>query len=88
MKRQTNELDSFDTMTAMKLKSERVMTEAFAVLDGLKENSITLPMATEMSNALGKANAAIGNIIKATVVELACEKQATVHQRNKLMQAM
>jgi len=64
-----------EVMEMVKLNSARAMTEAFAVLDGIKENTISLPESMEMSNALGKANAAIGNIIKAELVSLACEKR-------------
>jgi hypothetical protein len=64
-----------EAMEMVKIKSERAMAEAFAVLDGIKENTISLPEAMEMSNALGKVNAAIGNIIKADLVCLAYEKK-------------
>ncbi len=71
-------------MEMVKVKSERAMNEAFAVLDGIKEGKISLAEATEMSNALGKVNAAIGNIIKADIVCLAFEKQTMTHAANRL----
>jgi hypothetical protein len=73
-------------MEIIKVKSERAMNEAFAVLDGIKEGKISLSEATEMSNALGKVNAAIGNIIKADLVCLAFEKQATNYAKERLME--
>lgn len=78
-----NEETDTAAMEMVKLKSERAMNEAFAILDGLKENTITLAEATEMSNALGKANAAIGNIIKADLMCLAFEKQAVNHFKDR-----
>lgn len=79
-----NEESDTCAMEMVKLKSERAMNEAFAVLDGIKENTISLAEATEMSNALGKANAAIGNIIKADLLYLAFEKQAMNHAKHHL----
>ena len=75
-------------MEMVKVKSERAMNEAFAVLDGLKDSTITLAEATEMSNAIGKANAAIGNIIKADLLCLAFEKQATNHTARRLQETL
>lgn len=75
-------------MEMVKVKSERAMNEAFAVLDGIKEGKISLPEATEMSNAIGKANAAIGNIIKADLLCLAYEKQATTHAKERMRAAL
>lgn len=78
--------DEADTsaMEMVKVKSERAMNEAFAVLDGIKDGTVSLADATEMSNAIGKANAAIGNIIKADMLCLAFEKQATNHAKERL----
>ena len=79
-----NEEPDTASMEVVKLKSERAMNEAFAVLDGIKDSTISLAEATEMSNAIGKANAAIGNIIKADLLCLAFEKQATNHAARRL----
>lgn len=76
MNKKTTMNNEKEAMEMVKIKAERVMNEAFAVLDGIKENTISLAEATEMSNALGKANAAIGNIIKADMMCLAFDKQA------------
>jgi len=79
-----NEESDTAAMEMVKLKSERAMNEAFAVLDGIKDSTISLAEATEMSNALGKANAAIGNIIKADLLCLAFEKQAMNHAKERM----
>lgn len=79
-----NEESDTSAMEMVKVKSERAMNEAFAVLDGIKEGKTSLAEATEMSNAIGKANAAIGNIIKADLMCLAFEKQATNHAKDRL----
>ena len=83
-----NEESDTSAMEMVKVKSERAMNEAFAVLDGIKDSSISLAEATEMSNALGKANAAIGNIIKADLLCLAFEKQSTNHTKDRLAAAL
>jgi len=83
-----NEESDTAAMEMVKVKSERAMNEAFAVLDGLKDSTITLAEATEMSNAIGKANAAIGNIIKADLLCLAFEKQATNHTARRLQEQL
>jgi hypothetical protein len=83
-----NEETDSAAMEMVKVKSERAMNEAFAVLDGLKDSTITLAEATEMSNAIGKANAAIGNIIKADLLCLAFEKQATNHTARRLQEQL
>lgn len=70
----------------VKTSSERAMVEAFAVLDGIKSGDISLAQATEMSNAIGKANSAIGNIIKADLLCLAFEKRS-VHQPREAIDA-
>ena len=77
MKKLINEDSDTAAMEMVKLKSERCVNEALAVLDGLKEGNISLADATEMSNAIGKANAALGNIIKADFLCLAIDKRAT-----------
>lgn len=84
MKTLMNEESDTAAMEAVKQKSERAMNEAFAILDGIKDGSVSLAEATEMSNAIGKANAAIGNIIKADLLCLAFEKQATNHAARRL----
>lgn len=83
-----NEESDTAAMEMVKVKSERAMNEAFAVLDGIKESKISLAEATEMSNAIGKANAAIGNIIKADLMCLAFEKQATNHAKERMSAAL
>lgn len=75
-------------MEMVKVKSERAMNEAFAVLDGIKDSTISLAEATEMSNAIGKANAAIGNIIKADLLCLAFDKQSTNHAARRLKETL
>ena len=87
MKKTTNKPpsdDDFATMEMVKVKSERAMNEAFTVLEGIKDGTIALSHATEMSNAIGKANAAIGNIIKADLLCLAFEKQAMNYAQKQL----
>ena len=71
------ESDNGSTMQMVKVKSERAMNEAFAVLDMIKEETISLAMASEASNAIGKANAAIGNIIKAELLSFAMIKNSS-----------
>jgi hypothetical protein len=77
MKKLINEDSETAAMDMVKLKSERCVNEALAVLDGLKEGTIPIADATEMSNAIGKANAALGNIIKADFLCLAIDKRAS-----------
>lgn len=84
MKKQQTEDNDFAAMEMVKVKSELAMNEAFAVLDGIKDGSVSLSHATEMSNAIGKANAAIGNIIKADLMCLAIEKQSINYAAKRL----
>ena len=71
--------DDFATLELVKVKAERAMNEAFGVLEGLKEKTISVAEATEMSNAIGKANGAMGNILKSDLLALAIAKQASAH---------
>lgn len=71
--------DDFATIELVKVKAERAMNEAFEVLEGLKEKTISIAEATEMSNAIGKANGAMGNILKSDLLALAIAKQAAAH---------
>ena len=82
--KKTQEHNELEAMEMVKIKSERAMNEAFNILDGLKEGQLSLADATEMSNAVGKANAAIGNVIKAELLCLAMTKQSTDYARQKL----
>lgn len=68
---------AIDTMDTIRNASKRVMNEALNVMDGIKKGEISLNQATEMSNAMGKANAAIGNILKIEVMCMTYEKIST-----------
>lgn len=84
MKKQQIEDNDTAALEMVKVKSERAMNEAFAVLDGIKEGKISLADATEMSNAIGKANAAMSNILKADLICLAFEKQTMNYAAKRL----
>jgi hypothetical protein len=79
MKSKMTTTDDFAAIEMVKVKAERAMNEAFEVLEGLKEGTISIAQATEMSNAIGKANGAMGNILKADLLALAIDKQAAAH---------
>jgi len=73
-----------DTMKLVEQCSVRGMSESFAVLDGIKDNSISLAKASEMSNAIGKATGAAGNLIKMNLLKLALARQAEAAQVKQL----
>ena len=72
-----NKLTAPDTavLDTVKVNAEKSMREAFSVLAGIKSGKLPLAKATEMSNALGKANAAMGNMLKAELLCLALDRQ-------------
>lgn len=78
MKDNTNETQGdFDSIEIVKANSIRASKEGFAVLDALKKGDLSLSEASEYSNALGKINAANGNVLKADLLMLTIDKQTT-----------
>lgn len=73
--------DYDESIAQVKENSLRASNEAFEVLAAIKDGAITLNEAQEMSNALGKVNAANGNILKADLLALAIDKQTTAAMR-------
>ena len=70
-------LGTLETLEIVKENSLRASNEAFEVLANLKDGEISLPQAQEMSNAIGKVNAANGNVLKADLLALAIDKQTS-----------
>lgn len=64
-----------DTLNKVKTNSMKASDEAFKVLEALKSREISIKEASEMSNALGKVNAANGNALKADILSLELDKQ-------------
>lgn len=65
-----------NTLETVKENSLRASNEAFEVLAALKDGSVNLNEASEMSNAIGKVNQANANAIKADLLALAIDKQS------------
>lgn len=74
MSNKNNQTD-FDSIVEVKKNSIRASKEGFAILDQLKTGDLSLSEASEFSNALGKINAANGNILKADLLMLTIDKQ-------------
>ncbi len=60
-----------ETQAIIRAKSIKGIDRAELVFEGIRDGSITLPEAQELSNALGKANGAIGNLLKLDLLKLA-----------------
>jgi hypothetical protein len=67
----------FESIEIVKANSIRASQEGFAVLDALKDGSLSLSEASEYSNALGKINAANSNVLKADLLTITIDKQTT-----------
>ena len=68
-------IEEIDSIEIVKQNSIRASVEGFAILDALKCGDMSLSEAQEYSNALGKINAANGNLLKADILGLAIIKQ-------------
>tara|TARA_R110000803_G_scaffold175898_1_gene238466 strand:- start:516 stop:755 length:240 start_codon:yes stop_codon:yes gene_type:complete len=71
MKQQTS-----DALETVKENSLRASNEAFEILAALKDGDIKLSEASEMSNAIGKINAANSNVIKSELIMFARNKDS------------
>jgi hypothetical protein len=67
-------MTEIDTIDLVKSNSIRASKEGFSILDALKSGDLSLTEASEYSNAIGKINAANGNILKADLITLAIDK--------------
>tara|TARA_R110000764_G_C10883279_1_gene369355 strand:+ start:547 stop:798 length:252 start_codon:yes stop_codon:yes gene_type:complete len=71
-----NHTKVMETIAIAQNNSMRSANEAFEVLTSIKEGAITLPEASEMTNALGKVNGATANLIKANLLALTINNQS------------
>jgi hypothetical protein len=60
-----------ETQAIIRAKSLTAIDRAELVFEGIRSGKISLPEAQELSNALGKANGAIGNLLKLDMLKLA-----------------
>lgn len=65
----TNERTTFATD-----HSKTICLKALKVFDELNKDEVKLERASELANTLGKANAAVGNLLKAEELELKLRK--------------
>jgi hypothetical protein len=73
-KNPTDFSDTRDVLAAVKRNAIATSIAAREVFEALRSGTISVADATELSNALGKANGADGNAVKAVMTEMVLDK--------------